>query len=53
MFAQWVAAGAQIGVTAFFALFVFAAFVVAFLALMALVSSLFRTESNKDDMDRD
>ena len=53
MFYEWVARGAQIGITAFFAIFVFLAFVAALLGLVALAGSFFKAGSGeRDDMGR-
>ena len=40
MFAEWVTAGTRIGVTAFFAIFVFALLVLLLLGLLGIIASI-------------
>ena len=52
MFAQWVTHGAEIGVTAFFGICVFAMFCMAILGLVALVGNFIKAGSGEDDVHR-
>ena len=53
MFYEWVAKGAEIGVMAFFAVFVFAACLFVLVAFAALIGSVIRVGSGDDDSHRD
>lgn len=51
-FAEWAAAGAIIGVKAFFAVFVFLMFVILILGLFAVIMSIFQVGSGNNDIHR-
>lgn len=53
MFYEWVSKGAQIGIEAFFAVFMFLAFCAALLGLVTLIGSFFRAGSGDNDIRRD
>ena len=53
MFAAWVTSGTQIGMTAFFAVFVFALLAVVALGVLGLIASIAKWMGDgKDDLDR-
>ena len=52
MFAEWVSHGAEIGVTAFFAISVFLMCCAVIFGLMALVGNFIKAGSGDNDVDR-
>lgn len=52
MFAEWVSHGAEIGVTAFFAVVTFGLFALALLGFVAVLGAVTGKGGDKDDMDR-
>ena len=52
MFFEWAAHGAEIGVTAFFAVVVFLMIVAVLFGLFTVLVQIFRTEDNEDGVHR-